>query len=114
MRTSRFVKVQPLTESGLSKFQDLFIEQNWDQVFKADSAHEKAQIFQDLILSKFNECFPHKMRKINSDDQPWVTHKVKLLDRKRKRLYHKERRSENWKKADKLFKEEVKSAKSVF
>ena len=36
------------------------------------------------------------------------------MDRRRKRIYHKERRSEKWKKLDKKFKQEVKSAKSNF
>ena len=36
------------------------------------------------------------------------------MDRRRKRIYHKERRSEKWKKLDKLFKKEVKSAKVSF
>ena len=37
-----------------------------------------------------------------------------MLDRKRKRIYRKERRSEKWKSMDKLFKKELKSAKSRF
>ena len=58
--------------------------------------------------------FPGKVRKINNDDQPWISHQLKVLDRKRKRLYRKERRSEKWKTMDKLFKKEVKSAKAKF
>ena len=41
-------------------------------------------------------------------------HDIKKLDRKRKRIYRKERRSEKWIKINKLFKREVKSAKSNF
>ena len=60
------------------------------------------------------EIFPEKIRKINSDDQPWISHKLKILDRKRKRIFRKQRRSEKWKAIDKLFKKEMKSAKSKF
>ena len=58
--------------------------------------------------------FQKKIRKINNDDQPWISHRLKVLDRKRKRLFHKERRSEKWKVLNKLFKKEVKTAKAKF
>ena len=58
--------------------------------------------------------FPEKFRKIQSDDQPWITFKLKKLDRKRKRVYRKERRSVKWHKLDKAFKKEVKQAKADF
>ena len=52
--------------------------------------------------------------KINSDDQPWISFKLKRLDRRRKRVFRKERKSEKWKKLDKLFKQEMKSEKEKF
>ena len=85
-----------------------------NQFLKADSAHEKAEIFQQMLMSKLDEIFPIKTRKIQSDDQPWITQKLKKLDRRRKRIYRKERRSFNWRKLDKLFKQEVKCAKATF
>ena len=43
-----------------------------------------------------------------------MTQKLKKLDRRRKRIYHKERRSEKWRNLDKIFKKQVKSAKEMF
>ena len=54
-------------------------------MFEAESAHDKAKLLQDLLLQKFHEIFPEKARKVNSDDQPWISHKLKTMDRKRKR-----------------------------
>ena len=65
-------------------------------------------------MDKLDEIFPEKTRKINSDDQPWISFKLKKLDRQRKRVYHKERKSVKWKKLDKIFRKESKSAKSNF
>ena len=113
-RQIRKVKVRPFPQSGISRMRDWFIDFTWEDVFKAESAHQKAQNFQNILLKKLDEFFPEKTRKISSDDQPWVTHKLKQLDRRRKRLFHRERRSENWKNLNKLFKKEVKSAKSEF
>ena len=59
-----------------------------------------------------DEIFPEKVRKVNSDDQPWISFKLKQMDRRRKRIFHKERRSPKWKILNKAFKKEMKSAKA--
>ena len=61
-----------------------------------------------------DEFFPEKIRKIASDDSPWMTNKLKKMDRKRKRTFHRERKSINWKKINKISKKEVKTSKSEF
>ena len=71
-------------------------------------------MFQEIINSKFLLCFPEKSLKVSNDDQPWITHKLKALDRKRKRIYQKSRRSTKWKEINKQLKKEVKSAKANF
>ena len=114
IRNIREVKVRPFPQSGIDKLREWFIDETWDQVYSAESAHEKARIFQKILVDKLYEIFPEKIRKISSDDQPWVTFKLKKLDRRRKRIYHKERKSEKWKNLDKIFKKEAKSAKSQF
>ena len=58
--------------------------------------------------------FRKKTHRINSDDQPWISHKLKNLDRRRKREYQKHRRSEKWLILNKDFKESVKCAKKDF
>ena len=103
-----------MPQSGIERMREWFIDQTWEQVYQAESAHLKAEYFQTLLVDKLNEIFPEQIRKINNDDQPWISMKLKKLDRKRKRIFHKQRRSEKWKKWDKIFKKEVKSAKSDF
>ena len=113
-RQTRKIKFRPFPESGMIKMKEWFIDQTWQEVYRAESAHDKAEIFQTMLINKLDEIFPVKTRKLQSDDQPWISHKLKKLDRKRKRIYRKERRSEKWMKINKLFKQEVKSAKSNF
>ena len=57
-----------------------------------------------MLLQKFKECFPEKTYKITSNDQPWISHKLKTMDRLRKREYHKHRKSEKWSRLNKAFK----------
>ena len=54
----------------------------------------------------FEKIFPTKTRKISSDDAPWISHEIKTLLRKKKRIYRKHRKSEVWSK--------IKSSKAAF
>ena len=113
-RETRKVKVRPFPLSGIQKMKEWFVDQSWENVYCAETAHEKAAVFQQMLLQALEDIFPEKTRKINSDDQPWISHRLKVLDRKRKRIYRKERRSEKWKAMNKIFKKEVKIAKAHF
>ena len=113
-RVSRTIKVRPYPQSGVMKMREWFIDQTWEEIYNTESCHEKAKLFQSMLLKKVDEIFPEKFRKIQSDDQPWISFKLKKLDRKRKRVYRKERRSVKWHKLDKEFKKEVKQAKADF
>ena len=113
-RTTRHIKIRPITECGMFKMRKYLENQNWNMVYESQSAHEKASVLQELLLQKFNEYFPEKTHRINSDDQPWISHKLKNLDRRRKREYQKHRRSEKWLILNKDFKESVKCAKKDF
>ena len=114
VRQTRLLKLRPITDSAIQKFRDWIIDYPWDEVYQNESAHEKANNFQNTLLEKFQHFFPQKNVKFNSDDSPWMTSKLKTMDRKRKRIYHKERCSKKWETLNKSFKKEVKLAKSVF
>ena len=113
-RQTKTVKYRPFPEAGFVKMKNWFIDENWQEVYQAVTAHDKAEKFQNLLISKLDEFFPQKTRKIQSDDQPWMTQKLKKMDRTRRRLFRKERKSEKWNNCNKMFKKEVKNAKSSF
>ena len=113
-RTTREVKVRPLPKSGLVKFEAWIQEQDWRDVIKAESVDEKAEILHNMVLNKLNECCPEKNRKISSDDDPWYTEKLKKLQRKKARLFRKNRNSKQFKKIKDIYDNEVKKAKRDF
>ena len=113
-RITREVKSRPITQSGIEEMRAWMMDQDWNEIFKAETAHEKAPLFQKILIQKYESIFPEKTRKINSDDSPWLTQKLKKMDRRRKRVYRKERRSEKWHNLDRAFKKEVKVAKANF
>ena len=77
IRNIREVKVRPIPQSGINLFREWLIDQSWSEVYQAESSHKKAEIFQKMLVLKVDEIFPEKVRKISSDDQPWVTFKLK-------------------------------------
>ena len=113
-RQAKQIKFRPFPEAGLQKMKEWFIDEDWKEVFDANDAHEKAEVFQNKLVQKLEDFFPEKIRKVQSDDAPWMSQKLKNMDRRRKRVYRKERRSEKWFSLNKQFKQEVKQAKSNF
>ena len=67
---------------------DWFMDQTWQEVYEVESAHEKAELFQNTLVTR--------------------------MDRKRKRIYRNERRSEKWSKWNKIFKKKETNAKANF
>ena len=74
------------------------MEENWECVTEAKTADLKALAFQGRFFEKYKEYFPNKVLSLSNVDQPWITQKLKKLDRQRKRIYNKSRRSEKLKK----------------
>ena len=60
----------------MEKMKNWLRDKSWNEVYKDESAHNKAEVFQNILVQKMNEIFPEKIRKINSDDQPWMTYRI--------------------------------------
>ena len=88
--------------------------ETWQQVFNEPSANLKAEILQNKLLSKVNEIFPEKIRIISCNDQPFFSHKLKMLKRKKGREYQKHRKSIKYKKLEELYQQKLSKAKSSF
>ena len=69
IRNTREVKVRPFPQSGLDKLREWFIDQTWEDIYKAESAHDKAEMFQKILVDKIDEIFPVKTRRINNENQ---------------------------------------------
>ena len=67
-----------------------------------------------MLKDKVDEFFPTKMLKITTEDKPWVTQEIKILDRKCKREFYKHHKSTKWQEMHKKFKEKCQSAKESY
>ena len=75
---------------------------------------KKAEILQNIILTKLDEFCPEKVRKISSDDQPFFTQELKRLHRRKRREFTKNRRSNKFLELKKKFKKKVEEEKKNF
>ena len=96
-RTYRKVTVMPMPESAMLKYQKEIGNHNWDNLYAAQSTHDKAQVLQSEHVKIVENCFPKKHIKVSSDDCPWWTQQLQDLHRKKQRVYRKERTSLRWK-----------------
>ena len=67
-----------------------------------------------MIITKLNEVCPEKKRKISIDDKPWFTEQLRILKRKKTRLFRKNRNSEKYKKISKIYEKKVLESKKLF
>ena len=66
-------------------------------------------------METVDKIAPYKMRIIASDDQPWFDENLKVLDKKRRREFTKNRRSQRYRKLNQEFKAKCsKSEKNFF
>lgn len=113
-RIAQKITVRPITQSGIYNMKLWLMEENWECVTEAKTADLKALAFQGRFFEKYKEYFPNKVLSLSSVDQPWITQKLKKLDRQRKRVYNKSRRSAKWKKIDKQFKTQIRLKRRIF
>ena len=106
--------VRPLPESKYTAFEYWLKTQTWENVMNAETAHEKAQLLQDMSIKAMDKFFPKKEVSFTTDDEPWINSKIKKEIRKRKRIYSKHRKSEAWTAQNNLVKNLVKNAKKSF
>ena len=75
-RIIRKVTFRPFSKLGLLKMQQWLEKEDWAKVTQEESAHSKAEVLQNLLMSKYQEFFPEKIRNISSDNQPFYNDKL--------------------------------------
>ena len=98
----------------MNTFHRWISEQSWKEVYEAKDVDKKAEIFQTLLIDKYESIFPMKEMKVSSDDKPWYTQKLKNLDRKRRREFCKNKKSEKWKTLNEEYQETLKRERSKY
>ena len=113
-RKTKIVTFRPLPQQKIQEMGIWITQQSWEEIYDAETAHDKATILQHKLKTALDNYLPEKSIKITSDDQPWINNQIKQIDRKRKREFSKHRKSDKWKQLDLQFKEICSLAKQNY
>ena len=102
VKRTKMIKFRPITEEGIEKMRFWLNKENWEQVLNEPCTNSKAEMLQNILVSKCNYFFPEKERIITCNDQPFFNHKLNQLKRKKSREYHKHRNSLKYRKLEEI------------
>ena len=108
--TSKEIRfVRPLSESSINQFRQSVSSINWPFMIEGMSSSAMVDSYQKITSDLTEIHFPLKRITITPYDKPWVTEELKLLRRRRQRLYRKEGRSSSYLKVKEEFDKKLKS-----
>ena len=113
-RVAREILVRPMKQSGIDLFGHWLKNQDWREVFAAQSVDEKTELLQKMLMENVNEFLPQKKRKVSGNDQTFCSEEMKRLKRKKSREFNKNRRFLKWRDLNEKYKRSVISAKTVY
>ena len=103
-RKKKIIKLRPIPESHVYKFEKGISEFQFCEMFKNISVDDQAKTFHDVLRSNLDKFFPEKCVEMSSLDQKWMSPELKNLHRKMQREYYHNRKSEKYKKLKSKFK----------
>ena len=104
---------RPITTEGVEKFRSLIVPFDCETI-RGNSPSESA-VMLDATLQKFvEECFPLKKRTVRTTDAPWMDRRTKKCLNKKRCIYKKEGKSQNYVNYSKFCETVVKAAKNKF
>ena len=96
----------------MQKYAQWIIQEGWKEILEEENADLQTKKFTKTIMDKVEEIFPRKTIKTSNHDKPFITAELKNLDRKKKRIYRRQGKSESYLHVksffDKKYKEEAK------
>ena len=108
-RQYKTIHYRPFLEEGVKKFGVCLENENWTFLDKEMNPSDQVRRFEAKLMNDLEACLPLKKLKISSYEKPWINFELKYLDRRKKREYAKNGRSEKYRnikaKFDKKFKE---------
>ena len=113
-RVKRKITFRPFTEKGFQQMESWLEKETWNDLYSEKLANRKAEKLQSLLIEKYSDFFPEKVRVVSSDDQPYYSQKLLKLKRKKGREFHKRRTSTKWKTLNDEYEVELSNTKKKY
>ena len=101
-RSYRVQKYRPLPASGVAKFGEWIMNEDWDSISVRLSPTEQVSMFEHLVQLKLDQFCPEKVIKLSSQDKAWMTGELKQIHRRKSREYIKTGKSKKYKELSQL------------
>ena len=100
----RTIFTRPLPDSAINQFSQFISTHSWEEVIGEKDVNKKVRNFHNTLRTKLDEYFPERKVMVSYLDKKWMTPQLKNLNRKVKREFYKNRKSNKWKKLKRKFK----------
>ena len=105
---------RPLPDSVIREFGKAIIDEEWHAVKEDETSEEQEAALQKILIETMDKTCPTKTVKLRDDDKPYITMKLKELDRKRKREFNTKGKTAKYKEANKDFKRKLQQEERKF
>ena len=92
-----------MLESGQAEFGKEITNHRWDEVLQTKNVDQKTQNFHSTLRNLLDKHLPEKSVTISSLDKNWMSPDLKTLLRKKQREFVKNRKSNKWKRINKIY-----------
>ena len=117
LRRFKTVTYRPLPEDSVKKFGKWITNENFElinPIAHGDniklSPTQHAQLFEQLLFGKLDECCPEQTMRVSFQDKPFINLELKRLDRRKQREWQKKGKSDKYVKLAAEFEEKYKAA----
>ena len=87
---------RPLPDSGVRKFGQLITAKDWEEVRSKDSPSQQDEALQAVLARMLEVALPTKTVRLRYTDKPYITKEIKVIDRRRRREYDKNGKSQKY------------------
>ena len=87
---------RPLPDSGIRKFGQMIITEGWEEVRPDDTSSQQDKALQAVLGRILDSCLPTKTVRLRNTDKPYITNDIKNIDRRRRREYEKNGKSQKY------------------
>ena len=94
----------------MNKFGRCLENENWTFLDEKSSPSVQVKNMESKLMNYLESCLPQKKVKLSSYEKPWISYELKYLDRRKKREYSKNGRSEKFLKLKAKFDQKYKEA----
>ena len=100
-------KYRYFNDESSDEFGRWLVQHDWAGLIQMQGSNEKAEAYQDVVTGAMEKFFPLITVRRKTTDCQWINRRIRVLVKRRKKVYRKEGRSDKWHRLKKLTEEMI-------